>query len=44
MAGQQSEAKSADASVSETTDDPDEAYADWRQMPRRDAPNPWPLE
>lgn len=33
-----------DASVDKPTDDPAEAYADWRQEPRRDAPNPWPLE
>ncbi len=32
-----------DASVSSTTDDPDEAYADWRQEPWQPAPNPWPL-
>lgn len=32
-----------DASVIEATDDPDQAYADWRQEPRRSAPNPWPL-
>jgi uncharacterized cupin superfamily protein len=32
-----------DASVTEATDDPAEAYADWRQEPRRPAPNPWPL-
>jgi uncharacterized cupin superfamily protein len=32
-----------DASVARATDDPDEAYADWRQEPRRPAPNPWPL-
>jgi uncharacterized cupin superfamily protein len=31
------------ASVTETTDEPAEAYADWRQEPRRPAPNPWPL-
>jgi hypothetical protein len=33
-----------DASVTRTTDDPAEAYADWRREPRRAAPNPWPLE
>src|SRR5437588_1678819 len=32
-----------DASVSRDTDDPAEAYADWRQIPRARAPNPWPL-
>ena len=32
-----------DASVTEETDDPAEAYADWRQEPRHRAPNPWPL-
>ncbi|MGI8571038.1 MAG: cupin domain-containing protein [Solirubrobacteraceae bacterium] len=32
-----------DASVMRATDDPAEAYADWRQEPRRPAPNPWPL-
>jgi uncharacterized cupin superfamily protein len=32
-----------DASVKEPTDDPAEAYADWRQEPRRAADNPWPL-
>jgi uncharacterized cupin superfamily protein len=32
-----------DASVSEATDVPAEAYSDWRQEPRRPAPNPWPL-
>ena len=32
-----------DASVKEPTDDPAEAYADWRTEPRRDVPNPWPL-
>jgi uncharacterized cupin superfamily protein len=31
------------ASVTEATDDPAEAYADWRREPRREAPNPWPL-
>jgi uncharacterized cupin superfamily protein len=31
------------ASVDTATDDPDEAYADWRREPRRPAPNPWPL-
>ena len=33
-----------DASVGTPTDDPAEAYADWRQEPWRDAPNPWPLD
>jgi uncharacterized cupin superfamily protein len=32
-----------DASVTAETDDPAEAYADWRSEPRRPAPNPWPL-
>ena len=32
-----------DASVETATDDPAEAYADWRREPRRPAPNPWPL-
>jgi uncharacterized cupin superfamily protein len=32
-----------DASVSEATDDPAEAYADWRKEPRRPTQNPWPL-
>jgi uncharacterized cupin superfamily protein len=32
-----------DASVRQATDDPAEAYADWRQEPRRPTPNPWPL-
>ena len=32
-----------DASVKEPTDDPAEAYADWRQEPRRATDNPWPL-
>ncbi|MEA2126301.1 MAG: hypothetical protein QOI80_3083 [Solirubrobacteraceae bacterium] len=32
-----------DASASETTDDPEEAYADWRDEPRRPIDNPWPL-
>jgi uncharacterized cupin superfamily protein len=32
-----------DASVSEPTDDPAEAYADWRQEPRHPIDNPWPL-
>jgi uncharacterized cupin superfamily protein len=32
-----------DASVSRPTHDVDEAYADWRQEPRRPVANPWPL-
>src|SRR4051794_2843906 len=32
-----------DASVTTTTDDPNEAYADWRQERRRPTENPWPL-
>ena len=32
-----------DASVKEATDDPAEAYADWRREPPRPTPNPWPL-
>lgn len=32
-----------DASVREPTADPAEAYADWRQEPRRAVPSPWPL-
>jgi uncharacterized cupin superfamily protein len=32
-----------DASVSEATDEPAQAYADWRREPRRRTPNPWPL-
>jgi uncharacterized cupin superfamily protein len=31
------------ASVTEPTDDPAEAYADWRREPRRPTSNPWPL-
>jgi len=31
-----------DASVKTPTDDPEEAYADWRSEPRRRVPNPWP--
>jgi uncharacterized cupin superfamily protein len=33
-----------DASVSSATDEPEEAYADWRTEPWQPAPNPWPLE
>jgi uncharacterized cupin superfamily protein len=32
-----------DASVSTATDDPAEAYADWRREPPSSVPNPWPL-
>ena len=32
-----------DASVTSATDEPAEAYADWRQEPWRSIPNPWPL-
>ncbi len=32
------------ASVRSPTDDPAEAYADWRQEPMRPVPNPWPLD
>jgi uncharacterized cupin superfamily protein len=31
-----------DASAARTTDDPAEAYADWRREPWQPAPNPWP--
>ncbi len=31
------------ASVKTATDEPAEAYADWRQEPRTPTPNPWPL-
>jgi hypothetical protein len=33
-----------DASVKEATDDPAQAYADWRQEPWEAAQNPWPLD
>jgi uncharacterized cupin superfamily protein len=33
-----------DASVRSATDDPAEAYADWRKEPHRATPNPWPLQ
>jgi uncharacterized cupin superfamily protein len=33
-----------DASATTATDDPAEAYADWRQEPRREVANPWPLQ
>ena len=37
-------AASYGASVSEETDDPAQAYADWRaETPRSTVPNPWPL-
>jgi uncharacterized cupin superfamily protein len=32
-----------DASVSRSTDDPAEAYADWRREQPSSVPNPWPL-
>jgi uncharacterized cupin superfamily protein len=32
-----------DASVARATDDPAEAYADWRTEPWRATPSPWPL-
>jgi uncharacterized cupin superfamily protein len=32
-----------DASAARETDDPAEAYADWREQPRTATPNPWPL-
>ncbi len=32
-----------DASVSSPTDEPAEAYADWRTEPWREVPSPWPL-
>ena len=32
------------ASVSEATDDPELAYADWRQTPWERIPSPWPLD
>jgi hypothetical protein len=32
-----------DASVKSATDEPADAYADWRQDPRREIPSPWPL-
>jgi uncharacterized cupin superfamily protein len=32
-----------DASVASATDDPDEAYADWRKESFRPVPAPWPL-
>jgi uncharacterized cupin superfamily protein len=33
-----------DASVTRATDEPMEAYADWRREPRRPTVNPWPLQ
>ena len=33
-----------DASVAEETDEPAEAYAEWRREEWRPAPNPWPLD
>lgn len=33
-----------DASVAKDTDDPAEAYADWRQEPRQRTASPWPLD
>jgi uncharacterized cupin superfamily protein len=36
-------AASYDASVDVETDDPDEAYADWRREPWSPVANPWPL-
>jgi uncharacterized cupin superfamily protein len=32
------------ASATKATDDPAEAYADWRREPRRPTQNPWPLQ
>ncbi len=32
-----------DASAARDTDDPAEAYADWREQPWTSTPNPWPL-
>jgi uncharacterized cupin superfamily protein len=32
-----------DASVAKATDDPAEAYAQWRKERAREIPNPWPL-
>jgi uncharacterized cupin superfamily protein len=36
-------AASHDASVSQATDDPAEAYADWRREPWQTTHSPWPL-
>ena len=33
-----------DASVKQATDEPAEAYADWRREPREPIDSPWPLE
>lgn len=33
-----------DASVTTATDEPAEAYADWRREPPSPTPNPWPLQ
>jgi uncharacterized cupin superfamily protein len=33
-----------DASVTSATDDPAEAYADWRKEPWQRVPSPWPLQ
>jgi uncharacterized cupin superfamily protein len=33
-----------DASVQSATEDPAEAYADWRKEPWRPTPSPWPLD
>jgi len=33
-----------DASVAEATDEPAEAYAEWRREPWEPAENPWPLD
>jgi uncharacterized cupin superfamily protein len=32
-----------DASVAKETDEPDEAYADWRKEPWQPIPSPWPV-
>jgi hypothetical protein len=32
------------ASVAAETDEPSEAYADWRKEPWREVRNPWPLD
>jgi uncharacterized cupin superfamily protein len=32
------------ASVSEPTDDPEQAYAEWWREPWTETPNPWPLQ
>ena len=33
-----------DASAASATDDPEQAYADWRAEPHRATANPWPLD